>query len=355
MNYKVFLSILPALLPLFVSCNHKTEQKADEEAVVRIDTVRVPEGAVELQYPGHVVAATEANVSFKVAGTLKRVLVSEGDYVKAGQLIAEIDPVDYKVQLSATEAEYAQIKADAERVMGLYQDGGTTASNYDKARYGLQQIEAKLQNHRNQLAYTRLVAPFSGRVQKRYFMGGENVSAGLPIMKILSDNALEMEINLPAVSYLNRDKFNSYSCTFDVLPGVRVPLTLIGISPEANANQLYTMRLALPKQSGRVAPGMSSWVSIVMTDSIGAVSCVPTTALVEQDNKAFVYAYKQSAGKVSQVPVSVQTLHTDGTVEVVGDIKPGDLVVSTGVHHLKDGQKVRLMAPVSKTNIGGLL
>ena len=180
MNYKVFLSILPALLPLFVSCNHKTEQKADEEAVVRIDTVRAPEGAVELQYPGHVVAATEANVSFKVAGTLKRVLVSEGDYVKAGQLIAEIDPVDYKVQLSATEAEYAQIKADAERVMGLYQDGGTTASNYDKARYGLQQIEAKLQNHRNQLAYTRLVAPFSGRVQKRYFMGGENVSAGLP-------------------------------------------------------------------------------------------------------------------------------------------------------------------------------
>ena len=88
-------------------------------AVVRIDTVRAPEGAVELQYPGHVVAATEANVSFKVAGTLKRVLVSEGDYVKAGQLIAEIDPVDYKVQLSATEAEYAQIKADAERVMGL--------------------------------------------------------------------------------------------------------------------------------------------------------------------------------------------------------------------------------------------
>ena len=162
MNYKVFLSILPALLPLFVSCNHKAEQKADEVAVVRIDTVRAPEGAVELQYPGHVVAATEANVSFKVAGTLKRVLVSEGDYVKAGQLIAEIDPVDYKVQLSATEAEYAQIKADAERVMGLYQDGGTTASNYDKARYGLQQIEAKLQNHRNQLAYTRLVAPFSG-------------------------------------------------------------------------------------------------------------------------------------------------------------------------------------------------
>lgn len=355
MNIKFYLSILPALLPLFASCNSSTKPAANEEAVVRIDTVTAPLGAVELQYPGHVVASTEANVSFKVAGTLKRVLVDEGDYVKAGQLLAEIDPVDYQVQLSATEAEYAQVKADAERVMGLYQDGGTTASNYDKARYGLQQIEAKLRNHRNQLGYTRLTAPFSGRVQKRYFTGGENVSAGLPIIKMLSDNALEVQVNLPAASYLDRHNFSSYSCTFDVLPGVQMPLTLIGTLPQANANQLYTMRLALPKQSERVAPGMSAWVSIALNDSTSTTSCVPATALLEQDGKNYVFAYTPSAGKVSRVPVNIQALHTDGTAEVEGTLKPGDLVVSTGVHHLKDGQKVRLMAPVSKTNVGGLL
>lgn len=355
MNLKFYLCILPALLPVLASCNSSSRQTADEEAVVRIDTVTIPLGAVELQYPGRVVASTEANVSFKVAGTLKRVLVDEGDYVKAGQLLAEIDPVDYQVQLSATEAEYAQIKADADRVMGLYQDGGTTASNYDKARYGLRQIEAKLRNHRNQLSYTRLTAPFSGRVQKRYFSGGENVSAGLPIIKMLSENGLEVEVNLPAASYLDRQDFGSYSCTFDVLPGVHVPLTLIGTLPEANANQLYTMRLALPKQSSRVAPGMSAWVSITMNDSISTASCVPATALLEQDGKSYVFAFTPSTGKVSRVAVGVQTLHTDGTADVHGGVRPGDLVVSTGVHHLKDGQKVRPMAPVSKTNVGGLL
>lgn len=355
MKVKGFLLILPVLMPVFMSCRHSSQKPADAEAVVRVDTVRSPLSAVELQYPGHVVASTEANASFKVAGTIKRVYVDEGDYVKAGQLLAEIDPVDYKVQLSATEAEYAQIKADAERVMGLYQDGGTTASNYDKARYGLKQIEAKLENHRNQLAYTRLTAPFSGKVQKRYFSGGENVSAGLPIVKLLSDNALEVQVNLPAVSYLSRDKFAGYSCTFDVLPGECVPLTLIGILPQANANQLYTMRLALPKQMNKVAPGMSSWVSISMADSVGTSATVPATALIEQDGKAAVYAYAPSNGKVTLVPVQVQMLHTDGTAEVQGSIKPGDLVVSTGVHHLTNGQKVRLMAPVSKTNVGGLL
>lgn len=355
MDVKRFLFVLPVLMPVISSCGNSVKVSEETEAVVRVDTVRFPQDAIELQYPGHVVASTEVNASFKVAGILKRVYVDGGDHVKAGQLLAEIDPVDYKVQLSATEAEYAQVKADAERIMGLYQEEGTTASNYDKARYGLKQIEAKLENHRNQLAYTRLTAPFSGKVQKRYFSGGENVSAGLPIVKLLSDNSLEVEVNLPAISYLAREKFSGYSCTFDVLPGVRVPLTLIGILPQANANQLYTMRLALPKQMEKVAPGMSSWVSISVTDSVGVGVVVPTTALIEQEGKAYVFAYVPSNKSVSQVPVEVQALHTDGTAEVQGGIKPGELVVSTGVHHLSNGQKVRLMAPVSKTNVGGLL
>ena len=134
MNMKVFLSILPILIPILSSCGRTEKTSAEREAVVRIDTVKAPADMIELQYPGRVVASTEANLSFKVAGMLKRVSVSEGDQVKAGQVLAEIDPVDYEVQLSATEAEYAQIKADAERVMGLYQEGGTTASTYDKAR-----------------------------------------------------------------------------------------------------------------------------------------------------------------------------------------------------------------------------
>ena len=355
MNMKVFLSILPILIPILSSCGRTEKTSAEREAVVRIDTVKAPADMIELQYPGRVVASTEANLSFKVAGMLKRVSVSEGDQVKAGQVLAEIDPVDYEVQLSATEAEYAQIKADAERVMGLYQEGGTTASNYDKARYGLKQIEAKLQNHRNQLGYTRLTAPFSGRIQKCYFSGGENVSAGLPILKMVSGDALEVEVNLPAVSYLSRESFRNYSCTFGVLPGIRVPLTLIGILPQANANQLYTMRLAMPQKAGRVAPGMSAWVSIHMADSTNIGMSIPSTALVEENGKSYVYTYSTSDSKVQRVPVEVRMLHTDGTAEVVGNLTIGHLVVSSGVHHLHDGQKVRMLTPVSKTNVGGLL
>ena len=90
--------------------------------------------------------------------------VNDGTYVRKGQLLAELDPTDYQVQLDATEAEYKQIKAEAERVMALYKDNGTTPSANDKAVYGLKQITAKYRHHKDQLGYTRLYAPFSGYI-----------------------------------------------------------------------------------------------------------------------------------------------------------------------------------------------
>ena len=104
---------------------------------VKIDTVRLSEANTVLQFPGKVKAAEDANLSFKVAGRIKKIYVDEGSVVHKGQLLAELDDTDYRIQLDATEAEYAQVKAQAERVIALYNDNGTTPNDYDKAVYGL--------------------------------------------------------------------------------------------------------------------------------------------------------------------------------------------------------------------------
>ena len=143
------------------SCNGKKEAQEDVQYVM---TATAKGGGNESQqtYPARTRSMEETNVAFRVSGTIERVFVKEGDYVRKGQLIATMDARDYRVQLEATQAEYAQIKADAERVFELYKEQATTASNYDKARYGLSQITQKLQHHKNQLADTRLYAPING-------------------------------------------------------------------------------------------------------------------------------------------------------------------------------------------------
>lgn len=337
------------------SCSDKEQKPTEKKAVVKIDTIRVADANNELQFPGRIVAASETNASFKVAGTLRRVLVREGDAVRQGQLLAEMDPSDYNVQLSATEAEYAQVKAEAERVMGLYEDGGTTASNYDKARYGLKQIEAKLQNHRNQVSYTRIYSPINGTVQTRYFEGGETVAAGMPILSILSGGNLEVEVNLPPASYMKRDQFNNFTCICDVLPDEPLALTLINILPRANSNQLYTMRLKLDDPEHQLAAGMTAWVKIGISGEGERQFVVPTTSLLNKDEKTYVYTYNAKDHKVKLTPVEPITLHTNGTAIVRGELQQGGLIVSSGIRHITDGIVVEPMAKTSRTNVGGLL
>ena len=338
------------------ACGSRKQDEAKESIpVVRVDSARTTGLGGVLQFPGRVVSAADANLSFKVAGTLRKVCVSEGSHVRKGQLVAELDDTDYKVQLKATQAEYAHVKADAERVIALYQEGGTTASNYDKARYGLEQIEAKLANHTNQLNYTRIYAPYDGYVQQQFFEEGETVGAGMPIVSLLANVAPEIEVNLPASSYVDRNNFVGYSCTLDILPGETLPLDFISILPQANANQLYTMRLRLHGNYSQVAPGMSAWVSIETNDSEAKGIRVPATALVHEGSQTYIYIYKEKDQTVHRQTVSVERLHTDGTAEVSGNIGASDRVVTTGAHHIHDGQRVKLLPPMSQTNVGGLL
>lgn len=341
-------------LMLMTACNKKKETTRPA-TTVRVEMAQLTDNEGVLQYPGRVVNSNEANLSFRVAGQLKHVYVGEGDKVRAGQLIAELDDTDYRIQLKATEAEYAQIKADAERVIALYKDGGTTASNYDKARYGLEQIEAKLQNHKNQLAYTKLYAPCSGFVQTRFFDNNETVGAGMPVVCLMGDDGLEVEISLPAAMYVKRDQLTGFECTFDILPGETVPLQLISILPNANSNRLYTVRLRMPQQTDKVAAGMSTWVkariSGVGTDEV----VVPATALLHDGGQTFVFLYNKEKQTVSKQNVEVVRLHTDGSAVISGGVEAGDDVVTSGVHHISDGEKVELLAPISETNIGGLL
>ena len=156
-----------ASIPLFifVSCTRQ-EKGLKKSQTVKIDTVVSADNQTILQFPGKVKAAQDISLAFRVSGTIGKIHVKEGMHVREGQLLAELDPSDYQVQLDATKAEFEQIKAEAERVMALYKENGTTPNANDKAVYGLKQITAKFQHHKDQLEYTRLYAPFNGFVQK---------------------------------------------------------------------------------------------------------------------------------------------------------------------------------------------
>ena len=311
-----------------------------------------------ISYPGKTKAADVVSSSFKVSGTLSKIYVKEGDHVRKGQLIAELDPHDYEVQLRATEAEYAQVKADAERVISMYNEGTATASNYDKARYGLQQIEEKLVHHRDELKYCKLYSPIDGYVQSKNHDVGENVGSGMSVLSLFSSSNIEIEIFIPGSDYSRRSEMIRAICTFDVMPDNIYSLDISRMSKEANASQLYMVRLCFKPGADikRITPGMSTmvYVSYVKAISKGTV-LIPSSCILHSKGKSIVYVYDKSSSVVKPRLVQTGNLDTRGNIEVTSGLDAGETVVSAGVRFLKPGQRVKEADKTSSSNVGKLL
>jgi RND family efflux transporter MFP subunit len=267
-----------------------------------------------------------------------------------------LDARDYVLQLEATEAEYRQVKAEADRIIALYAQNGVTANDYDKAVYGLRQMTAKYEAHRNAVEDTRLRAPFDGYVQKCFFGANETVGAGMAVVSMIGVGAPEVEVNISSADFVRRTQFESFSCTVDIYPDRIFPLEMIGVTRKANLNQLYTMRLRIKEASEPMpAPGMAVLVNAVFrTDSVAKV-LVPLSAVFEVNNAPRVWIYHPDTQTVESRAVKTDAVRTDGTISLTEGLQAGETIVAAGACSLKEGQRVELLPPASPTNIGGML
>lgn len=353
---KTFVLTGAAMLAVTLSSCGDEGVTAGTPRKVRVETVTSAGEAATAQYPGKVKASQDVSLSFRVSGVIERYCVEEGSRVSRGQLLVTLDPTDYEVQLAATEAEYKQVKSEAERVMALYADSVATPNDNDRAVYGLEQITAKRQHHADELSYTRLYAPFDGYVQKHLLEEHETVGAGTPVITMVSGDMPEVEINIPASEYVKRDSFTSYTCTFNTYPGEVYPLSLISITPKANSNELYTMRLRLLTDGkSRPAPGMNAMVTINRSAGDGRLT-VSGSAVARENGASYVYVYDAADSTVSRRPVTVEEVLPDGGCTVSSPtLRRGDRVVRSGVRAISDGERVSAQEEPTETNVGGLL
>ena len=340
---------------LLSACNEKNN-KTETSTLVKTTTAKPWLADQPIPYPGKIKASADVKLAFRVGGPIHRFNVEEGQFVKKGQLIAEIDPRDYKIQLAATKAEYNQIKAEAERVIELHKRNSISANDYDKAVSGLNRINAKLDAHQNALKDTRLVAPYDGYIQEKFFDTYETVSAGLPVVSMINTSWYEVVIDIPAADYVRKEQFAGFKCKAEVFPNVQFPLELLEISQKSNLNQLYKVRFKLEKQpKHNLAAGMSVTVNIEFLPNETVMVSIPISAIFHENKQPQVYIYQPQTSTLEQRAIQVNELLKDGSAIIQGPVKPGEEVVSAGVHTLKDGQKVELLKPVSSTNVGGLL
>lgn len=347
--------LVPAIFLLVSSCRKSTPPLVIPQ-LVKTAEVKEHKGAYTISYPGRIQAASDVKLAFRVAGPILKVYAKEGEFVRKGQLLAELDPRDYQLQYDATKAEYNQVKGESDRVIELYRRNSVPVNEYDKAVAASERVTALYNARKNALGDTRLKAPFSGYIQKKYFDAPEIVGQGLPVLAMIDNDYLEVNIDIPSSDYIRSENFVDFYCTADVYPDVVLPLEFLDINRKANFNQLFKVRFRIKKEHGlKLAAGMSASVTINYVPSSGNLVIVPISALFQKEGKSFVWLYNTQDNVVKMSPVEVREVLKDGGAVVKSSLHKGQWVVSAGANSLKEGQRVKQLPPVPASNIGGLL
>ena len=184
--------LLPLLLIVLSGCEVLLNQTVEDQSVrpARVYQVAAEGATITHEFVGRVEAAQTVDVSFEVAGPLVKLPVKEGQTIGAGQLVAALDPTDFKLALREADVQLKLARQDLERKNKLFRERGISESVVDDARalYDLRAV--RVLQAREALADTRIVAPFDAYVARRFTDSHVNVRAGDKIARLNDLNEL---------------------------------------------------------------------------------------------------------------------------------------------------------------------
>lgn len=339
---------------VFASCGDAPQGGSTVHSVM-VTTPEAMEGTVVKNYSGIVREAHTINLGFKTPGQIERILVAEGDYVHKGQLLAELDDADYRLGVEALQIQYDQLKDEVGRTEHLYRQKSISANDYEKATAGLRQLGVQLQANKNKLNYTKLYAPTDGYIQAVNFSPAEMVDAGTALFTLLDVSRMEVVADIPVAEYQQRDRFTRY---FSRVAGSasELPMQLLSLTPKADGNQLYQLRLAFVGQPDKqLTAGMNVEVGIVMADTTATTGVVvPLCAVFRDGDTSCVWVLGADSTLVKQ-QVVLDGSDSRGRAVIREGLTGSEQIVRAGVNALQEGEKVRVIERASKTNVGGLL
>lgn len=348
-------SFIIVLLALLISgCGGNRREAGSITRKVKIELV-LPGDTIEVRsFSGLVQEAAEVGLAFRVAGPIAAVHVKEGDFVRKGQLIAQMDPRDYEIQVAAARAQYNQVKAEVERVTELFNRRSVSANEYDKAVSGLQRAEVHLRHTENQLNDTRLAAPAQGYIQRVNFRQGELIDAGMPVATLIDASRFQVEVDIPVSLFVRQNDFLSFSGIQPAIGNTPIELSLLGISPKAGHNQLFRLHLSVsPSYQAMLAPGMDIQVDMALRSN--GEPTIPLTALFKENGNTYVWIYQEDKKSVNRRQVVPGKTAGEGSITVVSGLAPGEQVVVAGTTLIREADRVEPLASPAETNVGGLL
>lgn len=344
--------ILICLLTINLTGCSKSATVKEEIPRVRIHVVNMDSAAQGATYSGEVRGRYETQLSFQVSGKILKRYVELGSVVNPGDVLMEIDSKDIQETVNITSAQVASAKsqlslaeANLERYRKLYEEGAVShmqldqyQNAYEVALANYRQASAQYTQGSNQLGYTTLVADSAGVIASIHVEVGQVVSAGQPVISIVTNGEREIEINVPENRIDEVRNAQQVNVSFWALPGVTTEGKVREISPVADkVTRTYKVRISLTNPPANINLGMTASVAVAKSTGQQTVY-IPLTAIYQTGDTPQVWVINE--GSVSLRPVKVGSFGND-KIQILEGLQDGDVIVTAGVQKLREGQKVR--------------
>ncbi len=390
---RFFLLALICFLPM-IGCGPKPQLAADQPVAVRVRAPQRVQEPVSVASSGDVEANVTAQSAFQIAGRVARVLVDEGQAVKKGQVLAELDAADYRngYEAAAAQAEAAQAVArkaqdglrpqeleearidferwqdEYKRMKFLYDHKSLAANDFQKVEAGYKAAEqryemaragtrpeekdssvaesraakAQMREAEKRLADCQLLAPIAGFVGVRRIDAGDTIAAGMPVIGVLDLDPVKVRVAIPETEIGKVREGARATVTIPSLgKSFEGKVEAVGVAADP-VSRTYTVKISVANPEHVLRAGMVSEVRILGAEIVNALT-VPADAVV-RDARGVTHVYVYEPARQRVYARRIETGAPVGNeIEIRSGLTGGEQVVVAGQQNVREGGPAKVV------------
>jgi len=344
---------LVVFLALLAGCERDTVSESGPDSLAPIKVVTHVAERERLRDEIQALGTARANESIeirpRIASIVTHVAFTEGQLVKEGDLLVDLENSEVRAGLAVAEATLSESRSTYNRSESLANTQAISASSLEQLRAAMQVNEAQVAAARARLANTVIRAPFSGRVGLRRVSPGGFVDTSTVITTLDDTDIIKLDFSIPETFLTVVADGMTIVARSLVYPDRSFAGTVESIDtrldPVARSVQV---RAVLANPDGALKPGM--FLTVDLQRDRGEVLVAPEEAIVPERDEQYVFQVVDGKAVKRQV---VLGRRVPGLVEIAGGISPGDLLITEGTHKVRDGSEVEVVNRHAAEGSGG--
>ena len=338
---KVHFAIAAVVLIALCGCGEKKKTAAEQTVRVKVQQIQAETVNGEQGFSGTIEESSGTSLSFAVTGTIKKIHVSAGQMVAAGQLIAELDPTTLQNAYTIAKTSLEQAQDTYNRMKELHDAGSLPEMQWISIENQLKSAMASEAMSRKSLNDTKLYAPFSGYIASRDGEIGQNAIPCSPIVKLVNIGSVKVKISVPENEVQRIAKGSSMKIIVPALNNREFSgrVTERGVSADPRS-RTYEVKATIQNSDGQLLPGMICQAFTNYMQGTTGVFVPANLVQLDGNNKTFVWVV--NGGKALKREITINNETAQG-VQVSGGLSAGDHIIVAGQQKVSNGMKVEVI------------